>query len=437
MGVIFTKNQNEEEMNENLENIPQENINTENNLLIDSKNKNIQDFFENEDYDEINFKNNILAKSIKEEDYSFINKKRKRDNKSDNLNNICNFSFGETNNSQIRIEQKDGEEEEIILREIEEEKQKLNKLLIKLERFRNLSKKEIDKTVKDVNKKMDKNELKKGIRKIIETSIRQDNDIKKFETIFSSLNPKIQTAFRNKLKKIEEILNKEAYIKTQTSKDENNKTFGAIKPPEIVELKERNSNLNKIKSEENKNSNKINKCKEDNNKDIKYKSLKINNKIALKDFNIYSSKCLTRNLNFTIKKGTSEATFKLIFENDGVFPWPKNKTILLTDESKSNIKIQAILMEPLNPGSQYTFDIKFRNMNHLQAGQYYTYLDFKVKGKKYGNSILINVIVIEDNKMKYNSRINVVRDEYYLDKNMASDIIIANALDKTKTIESA
>ena len=201
MGVISTKNQNEEEMNENLGNIPQENINTEINRFTDSKNKKIEDFLENENSAKINFKNNVLTKSIKEEDYSFINKKRIRDNKSDNLNNICDFSFGEANNSQIRIEQKEEEEEEgIILKEIEKEKQKLNELLMKLESVRNKFKIEVDKTFKDIKKKMDKKELKNEIRKIIQNSIRQDDDIKKYETLYNSLNPKSQTTIRDKIK---------------------------------------------------------------------------------------------------------------------------------------------------------------------------------------------------------------------------------------------
>ena len=94
-------------------------------------------------------------------------------------------------------------------------------------------------------------------------------------------------------------------------------------------------------------------------------------------------------------------------------------------------------MEPLNPGCQSAFDIKFRNMNKLPVGKYYSYLDFKVNGKKYGNSILINVEIIEKNKKKNDSMINLIRDEYSLDKKIASDTMIDDAFDKTKTFEGA
>jgi hypothetical protein len=310
---------------------------------------------------------------------------------------------------------------------------------MKLESIRNKFKIEVDKTFKNISKKLNKNELKNEIRKIIQTSIRQDNDIKKYETLYNSLNPNSQTTIKAKIKTIEEVLNEETYLKTQILENENNKNkkIDANKPTDVVVVKDNNINLNEAKPEDKKNNNNTEDHKDDINKDIKSKSVKIINHISLNDFNNYSFKCLTKNLNFTIKKGTSEAIFKIICENDGEFPWPKNKTILSTDKSKSNIKIQDILMEPLNPRSKCTFDIKFRNMGRLQEGKYYSYLDFKVEGKKYGNSILINVEVIDDIKTKYKPIIDVVRDEYNLDKNAASDTLIARGIDKTKTIEGA
>ena len=76
-------------------------------------------------------------------------------------------------------------------------------------------------------------------------------------------------------------------------------------------------------------------------------------------------------------------------------------------------------------------------MNNLPVGKYYSYLDFKVNGKKYGNSILINVEIIEKNKKKYDSMINLFRNEHSSDKKIASDTIIDNPFDKTRTFERA
>ena len=338
MSGIFSDFEEKEKMIENHVKSPQESINAESYRLIYSKHKTILNCSDNEYYNKFNFENNdpIYDESIRDSTSSFMNKKRKRNNPPVNSNN--------SNNVQNITEQKNLKEiEENILKEIEEENKKLNNLLIELNGIRNkimIEEDEKDKTCK-VTLNMDKNELKKGIIKL-------DNDIKNYLTIYNSLNPDIQAVLRDKFKKLEEFLNGATYIKTQLLENEN-----IIKPPD------------------------------DPNK--------VDYNIKLKDN--YSFKCLTKNLNFAIKKGISEATFKLIFENDGEFPWPKHKTILITDESKSKIKIEPILMEPKNPRCQYTFDIKFKKMNRLQEGKYFSYLDFLVEGKKKGDSILINVMV--------------------------------------------
>ena len=131
---------------------------------------------------------------------------------------------------------------------------------------------------------------------------------------------------------------------------------------------------------------------------MKRKSLNLENHIKVNDFNDYSFKCLTTNLNFSIYKGTSEVKFKLKLENNGSFPWPKNQTTLSTDRTTSNIKIKEIILDPLNPGISCDFDVLFRNMNQLSEGKYYSNLEFKVGEKKYGNNILINVEILEDKK---------------------------------------
>ena len=279
--------------------------------------------------------------------------------------------------------------------------------------------------------------------------------MEKIRTIYHSLHPKVQESLQDNLKKFEDFLIEETIIKTEITKNENEKENENIKKidtnniKDSKELSKKNSNFNEIKSAINNNNiknindykdNNLNKNKNNNintfNKNMQSNSVKMeNNNLTLKDFNNYSFKCLTRNLNFTMVKGTNEVIYKLIFVNDGEFPWPRNKTILSTNKPNSNIKIQDIYMEPLNPGNQYAFDIKFRNMNKLPVGKYYSDLDFTVDGKKYGNSIMINVEIIESNKVKYNPIINAVREEYSLNKNNDTDTKIACALDENKNME--
>ena len=305
----------------------------------------------------------------------FLNKKRTRNDKH-NSKDQNNFSFNNDNNPQNIVEEN---------RKVIEDNLKNQEI----------GKKVATETDKKIQKNyiinnMNKQDLRKAI-KVMQIPTNQKEDIKKIEPFYADYS----TTLKKKIIKIEEKLEEDTYLKTQYIKNEPN-----LYP----------------------------------NKNI---YLNLQNPITINDFNDYSFKCLSTNLNFSIYKGTNELKFKLKLENNGSFPWPKNKTILSTDKSKSNIKIKEIILDPLNPGISCDFDALFRNMSQLSEGKYYSNLEFKVCGKKYGNNILINVEILEDKKKKYEPVINVVRDEYLLDKNTASDTIIAEGIDKTKTIEGA
>ena len=381
----------------------------------------------------------IKNKSIQEQ-----NEQEK--NKSINLNivNVDDFAFFPKNNLQNIIEL---EEQEKVIRENEEKKRK-EELLMKIDEILQKFKGIIDTGILDFNNIKDENTLKTNIRESIKTYIIQDYNIKKLDQMYHGLNPEDQASIDDRVKQLEEKLNEETYLKISNeneNKNNNNKNIHTKKimdSIELIKLKHLKKNCNEINPAINiKNIHKnaiLNQTHNNTNtfnNNIYSNSVNIENK--LKEFNNYSFKCLTQNLNFTMVKGTNEAVFKLTFENDGEFPWPKDKTFLSTDESKSNIKIQDILLDPVNPLCQYTFDIKFSNINYHPIGKYYCYLNFIADGKKFGNSILINVEIIENNKEKYKPIINVVRDEYFLDKNVASDTMIVFALEKTKTIEGA
>jgi hypothetical protein len=213
-------------------------------------------------------------------------------------------------------------------------------------------------------------------------------------------------SLNNSLNKLEEELNKETYLKTEILK----KSYDKTKPKaiELVEIKEEEEidnviNDNNMADNIEEINNKI--CKgitEQNNPNNIEKAEGTSNDSQKKvnDFNNYSFKCLNDNLNFELDKGTFEGIYKLTLQNDGLFPWPKNETILSTDRRRSNIKIKDIILEPLNPGLNYSFDITFRHMNNLPEGKYYSYLIFKAKGKQFGNSILINFEIKDKNNLK-------------------------------------
>ena len=316
------------------------------------------------------------------------------------------FSFGKKSTSNAENE----ENEEELMQKIEEERKKMDILYEKLEILRKKSKEGINTKIlqenKNTNNNLDKNELLKSIRNIIKTTANKQKDIKEIENIYNSLNKKSKISLNNSLMKLEEELNKETYLETKILK----KSYDKTKPKTIrlVEIKEEeekdNDNVDNIKEDDieeinNKNCKRI---KEPNKPNIIEKTEETNNdnQKIVDDFNNYSFKCLNDNLNFELDKGTYEGIYELTLQNDGIFPWTKNETVLSTDKSRSNIKIQDIILEPLNPGLNYSFDIKFRHMNNLPEGKYYSYLIFNAKGKQFGNSILINVEIKDKNNLK-------------------------------------
>ena len=464
MGIFSGKKEKNKikEINQNIQNTQERNKNNditpEHNLTTQNSEQH-SDFQSNEKAHENNNLNNISLNmeendQIEDNDSKLLGSKRIREDKY-YPNNSNNFSFKKNNNSQNNFTETGNKD---VMKQIEEEEAKLNELLKKLESYKKIVANEIDRRIingqeNNINNNMSRQDLQKTIRNIMETSIKQNEDIKQIECIYKSLNPNSQTTLKSRLEKIEEKLNEDTYLKTKIIK--NKKTD--INP--LSKLKENKIQLIEIKEEENENEEENNKQNEKKNinvgqqknkqnlnksqnnikidaikiDDIKRKSLNLSSHIKLKNFNDYSFKCLTTNLNFSIYKGTSELKFKLKLENDGSFPWPKNQTILSTDKSKSNIKIKEIILDPLNPTIKRDFDVLFRNMNQLPEGKYYSNLEFRVSGKKFGDNILINVDVLEDTKKKYEPVIEAIRDEYLMNKNTAIETAIEEGIDKTKT----
>ena len=447
--------QNTQEGNKKNENTPEHNLTTQNN-------EQHSDFQSNEKAHENNNLNNISLNmeendQIEDNDSKLLGSKRIREDKY-YPNNSNNFSFKKNNNSQNNFTETGNKD---VMKQIEEEEAKLNELLKKLESYKKIVANEIDRRIingqeNNINNNMSRQDLQKTIRNIMETSIKQNEDIKQIECIYKSLNPNSQTTLKSRLEKIEEKLNEDTYLKTKIIKNKKTDINPLSKLKEnkiqLIEIKELENENEKENNKQNKKKNmnvdqqknKQNLNKSQNNikiddikiDDIKRKSLNLQNLIKINDFNDYSFKCLTDDLNFSIYKGTSELKFKLKLENDGSIPWPKNQTILSTNKNNSNINIKEIILDPLNPGVNCDFDILLRDMNQLPEGKYSSNLEFKVYGKKYGNSIVINVDVLEDIKKKYEQEINVIKNDFSIDKNIR-DTIIAVAIDKTKTFEGA
>ena len=77
---------------------------------------------------------------------------------------------------------------------------------------------------------------------MLENSIIQDKNIDKYESIYNSLKPDIQTSFREHLQKVEEMLNAETVIKTEiiNNENKNNENMNNTKQTDTVEPNEKN-----------------------------------------------------------------------------------------------------------------------------------------------------------------------------------------------------
>ena len=137
-------------------------------------------------------------------------------------------------------------------------------------------------------------------------------------------------------------------------------------------------------------------------------------------------------------KGTKEGIFSLELENNGSFPWPKNKTFLEFDDSKENINIHKNVLVPLNPGYKTEVIIILNNLDKINLGKYYICLVFKVDGREYGDTLLVNIEVTDNiNKNKHKTIIKALRNEYDFTNTMFSNTMIGDALEEFKTFEGA
>ena len=351
-----------------------------------------------------------------------------------------------------------GREKEELKKKIESMQKRLNYLEI-YEKIKNEMNKEIQKSLIEESKNNKFNNTKEEILKIV----------KKVTILFykkkeKSFNPQVKNMVKNDINNMLEQIKNDNEVNIETLLEgtyfvnsSKNTEVNNINLDENIYLnnsrKSINKSENKSKNDENNENienykaNRSTKSKGYNNRNNKRKEGsddEENNKTIFKNsyentkINKYSLKCLTNNLNFALQKGIKEGNFVIEIENNGIFPWPKNKTFLIYDRIKSNINIQNIQLDPLNPHEKSLVNIFLSHMNQYKPGKYNIHLDFMVNGNIYDESILINIEVTENiNKIKHKTIIKAVRDEYDFTKSDFSDTVIGNAIEKYKNFEEA
>ena len=401
------------------------------------------------------YDNNVDKKDELPENDSLLEKKRPRSRKSedDDEDNIIKKIAKINEEIKMITSTQIVKKKEKIQKEIEEKKKSL-KVLEKFEKIKEelsvLLKESLYKKLNNSKIIYDNREKQTVINDIRYTfnEYWKDNQ-KKLKPLYQSLNPEnkkivnyqlkvfekqmlneylnssetIKSSKNKKLSKIDDDMNiKEDLIKNKLScksmKEEKYGSKNDLKENENQEPnyidKNNNSERNNCMDIQNNNTNELNQSKKD----------EIKNDInSINEFNNYSFNCLTKDLDLVASKGTKQVVFTLELENNGKFPWSKNKTTLSSDLTKSIIQMKEIVLEPLNPGEMTSVNVMLNEMDKFKAGEYYCYLDFKVDGKNYGNNIVIKIKITEKDIKSENGTITKVSKKYYsLPKSIASDI---------------
>ena len=279
-------------------------------------------------------------------------------------------------------------------------------------------------TNKDINKKELKSvyhNLNPQYQKFVIKGLKvlQNDGLNDFLNTYTTIIIPNNKNIENKINNNNYIINQKNIIDKGETKDNKNQHI-----KQVVQK----SSLNNLDDKNHEIKNNLN---YDNCKNIKFQKKE-------NDFNNYSFNSLTNNLNFMISKKTKQFSFTMELENNGKNTWPQNRTILSTDPSISNIQMKNIILEPLKPGFKSSINGIFTDIDKLKPGKYHSYLIFKVDGRKYGNNILINIEVLEndnDIKKEYKSVIDNFRNDYDIPRNIVSDTVIIKELRHQKTFE--
>lgn len=402
------------------------------------------------------YDNNEDKKDELPENDSLLVKKRLRPSKleDDDEDNIIKKIVKINEEIKMITSTKIVKKKEKIKREIEEKQKSLN-LLEKFEKIKEelsvLLKASLYKKLNNSKISYDNREKQTVINDIRYTfnEYWKDNQ-KELKPLYQSLNSENKKIVNNQLKVFEKQILNEYLNSSETIKSSKNKKISitdedmSIKEKDLIKKKlssksmkeEKCGDENDLKENEKQDQNDIVKninSEKKNYMDIQnngtneiYQSKKdeIKNDInSENEFNNYSFNCLTKELDLVASKGTKQVVFKLELENNRKFPWPKNKTTLSNDLTKSIIQMKEIVLEPLNPGEITSVNVMLNEMDKFKAGEYYCYLDFKVNGKNYGNNIAITIkITDKDIKSENGTTTKVFKKLYSLPKSIASDI---------------
>ena len=359
-----------------------------------------------------NIKNNKQNK--KKKDFSkYKQELKKLQEKFDNENNNYNKEIDLLKKSNANLINKI----EKLKLNIKQENEIKNKLI--LEQNELLNKKNQNKN-KSEKPKLTKTKTKAKIN-FINKIIKEEKLVEKDEIIEKNLDMK-------KIKSEEEKVKKEVFEhfrkRFKELKKINNLTLISNKGKNDLEinsqLKKRKNILNGILLNL-----KNNKIKIEKDFNLELKNLSKNEKI------IYEYECTNLLiLQQSIDIGTAFVGINLILKNKGVHQWPKKETKLIFDKTYQ-LKGKNVELNPLKPNEEQNCVIKIEGLGKLPAGEYFSGVWFNVNGINYGNMIKIKIIINkkEENPIKKCiEKIKAFREEYSLSEEDYSDEDLYNIL---------
>ena len=232
----------------------------------------------------------------------------------------------------------------------------------------------------------------------------------------------------------------------------NNNNFKNNNFVDINNINNNNNNknpINDINDFNNFDQNNIQKNNHNNNNQIKnfnnnniIKNNDDNNEFELFQFGEeYSFECLNnQNLKAELEQGYDMVSLKIILKNNGISQWPLENAKLIPDPQK-NISGEDIILEPQIKGEEKEYEAYFRDLKHYPAGNYNAGYNFEINGKKYGDTININILIKEkkenNNDNDYQNIINDFRNDLSLDKDEYSDEKLLKALKSNNFDKSA
>ena len=203
---------------------------------------------------------------------------------------------------------------------------------------------------------------------------------------------------------------------------EEKNSVSLIHPHDFIKIRKEQKNNNTHILGNNYNNDFINNNVENDN-DNKYENKNDNNYNILEEEDDenqenqkYSFDCSNIMLQLVyIYQGTDECKFQIILKNNGKQPWPMGAKLIY--DRNSNFVGEDIMLKPQKPGDSYNYSIIVKDFRYKPIGEYKANLLFYVDGERYGEKIMLKVIIKEKNKPNddnYLEEIKTFRDNFGL-----------------------